>query len=78
MASYGIIYAANILFGGINFIPYLILAKRYKSIEGDLYDELTKSHFHFFYLGVFVIFVFIGVCKNLENYKILMNRGKTK
>jgi hypothetical protein len=78
MASYGIIYAANILFGGIIFIPYLILAKRYKSIEGDLYDELTKDRFHFVYLAVFVIFVFIGVWKNLENYKILMNRGKTK
>jgi hypothetical protein len=78
MACYGIIYAANILFGGIIFIPYLILAKRYKSIEGDLYDELTKDNFHFFYLAAFVIFVSIGVWKNLENYKILMNRGKTK
>ena len=78
MACYGIAYASNILFGGIIFIPYLILAKRYKSIEGDLYDELTKDNTHFGYLAVFIIFVLFGFWRNHDNYKILMNRGKAK
>lgn len=78
MASYGIIFGFNVLFGGIKFIPYLILAKRYQRIEGNLYDELTKGKYHFFYLGFFVGIVLIGIYKNYDNYKILMNKGKKK
>ena len=76
MASYGIIFGFNVLFGGIMFIPYLILAKRYQRIEGNLYDELVKSIYHIYYLVAFVCIVIIGIYKNNDNYKILMNKGK--
>lgn len=79
MASYGIIYAFNVLFGGISFIPFLILAKKYEDFEEiHLYKLLIDGLFKYFYLVVFFIMVGIGIYKNKDNYNILMNRGKTK
>jgi len=78
MACYGMIYGFNELFGGIMFIPYLILAKRYKEEEGGLYGVLVDDLYHFFYLAFSVFFVIYGFYKNYENYKILINKGKTK
>ena len=78
MACYGLIFGFNELFGGINFIPYIILAKRYQEFQDTLYDKLTNDLYHFAYLAFSIIFVICGFYKNFENYKILINKGKTK
>lgn len=78
MACYGLILGFNELFGGIIFIPYLILAKRYQEFQDKLYEELTNDLYHFAYLAFSIIYVIYGFYKNFDNYKILINKGKTK
>jgi len=76
MATYGMIYGCNLLFGGVRFLPFLILAKDHESEKTLL--EVSKYWFHFVYLIAFILIVGIGIWKNYENYNIIINRVKPK
>jgi hypothetical protein len=76
MATYGMIYGCNLLFGGVRFLPFLILAKDHES-EKTL-TQVSEYWFHFVYLIAFILIVSIGIWKNKENYNIVMNRVKPK
>lgn len=76
MATYGMIYGCNLLFGGVRFLPFLILAKDHES-EKTL-TQVSEYWFHFVYLIAFILIVAIGIWKNKENYNIVMNRVKPK
>jgi hypothetical protein len=76
MATYGMIYGCNLLFGGVRFLPFLILAKDHESEKA--LTQVSKYWFHFVYLIAFILIVIIGIYKNRENYNIIMNRVKPK
>lgn len=73
IASYGIIYGINILFGGLPFIPYLIIVKE-DAEEGDLFDKLTSNNIIHLYAIFYAIILAYGIYKNYSNYKIAMNK----
>ncbi len=77
MATYGIIYGCNLLFGGVRFLPFLILAKENDKSEEAL-TKVSNYWFHFIYLISFILIVGIGIWKNRENYNIIINRIKPK
>ena len=77
MATYGIIYGCNLLFGGIRFLPFLILSKKNDKSEEAL-TKVSDFWFHFVYLISFILIVGIGIWKNRENYNIIINRIKPK
>lgn len=73
IAIYGIIYGLNILFGGLPFIPFFILAKKYD--DDRLFSKLCNKNYIFHY-GLFIILLFIyGYYTNNINYKIATNKS---
>ena len=86
IASYGIIYGLNVLFGGYPFIPFLILAKKFQADEkseefnkdNDLFYKLVKDNNIYVYLGFYVFFSFIGCYFNITNTKVFLEKAKKK
>ena len=74
ISGYGIIYGMNILFGGLPFLPFFILAKKIEEQETGLYKLLEKGNFIQFYGIFYVLIIIYGYWKNHVNYKITMNR----
>ena len=60
ISSFGIIYAINILFGGLPFIPYYILGKQARNSQDDIIDKLTKGDSFLVYLILFIAFITYG------------------
>ena len=83
ISTYGIIFGANLIVGGLPFIPFYILAKAAKvekdnpaKMDKDIYDLMKgKSHLDI-YTGIFIFFVLIGSYFNITNYKAFMAKKK--
>ena len=69
ISSFGIIYAINILFGGLPFIPYYILGKQASNSQDDIIDKLTKGDSIIIYLALFIVMVAYGYYRNNINFK---------
>lgn len=78
IAGYGIIYAFNILFGGLPFFPFLILSKEYKEQEKGFYDKLMEKSHAFLYGIFYVVLVAFGYYENNINYKIATHKTLKK
>ena len=73
MASYGIIYGINILFGGVPFIPFFILSKRYD--DEYLFPKLCSKNYIYHYGTCFICLCIYGSYSNYINYKIATNKS---
>ena len=73
IAGYGIIYGINILFGGLPFLPYFIMAKKYND-EKNLYKKLVEKNFAEIYAVFYIVLIGYGYYSNDINYKIAMNK----
>ena len=73
IAGYGIIYGINILFGGLPFLPYFIMAKHYNDEKG-LYQKLVDNNYVEIYSVFYVALIGYGYYSNYINYKIAMNK----
>ena len=73
IASYGIIYGMNILFGGLPFLPFFIIAKEIKE-EEYLFPRLVKENLIECYGIFYVLLIIYGYWKNDINYQIATNR----
>ena len=74
IASYGVIYGMNILFGGLPFLPFFILAKEFKEEEKTLFMMLVNGNLIQFYGIFYVLLLIYGYWKNNINYRIATNR----
>ena len=74
ISSFGIIYAINILFGGLPFIPYYILGKQASNSQDDIIDKLTKGDSFLVYLLLFIAMIAYGSYKNNINFKIAIHK----
>ena len=74
ISGYGIIFGMNILFGGLPFLPFFILAKEIENEEQQLFGILIRGNHIFLYGIFFIILLIYGYLKNNINYKIAMNR----
>ena len=74
ISSFGIIYAINILFGGLPFIPYYILGKQASNSQDDIIDKLTKGDSILLYLLLFITMIAYGCYKNNINFKIAIHK----
>jgi hypothetical protein len=73
IAGYGIIYGVNILFGGLPFLPYFIMAKKNKE-EKNLFKKLVDNNIVEFYFVIYIVLIIYGYYSNLMNYRIAMNK----
>lgn len=80
IASYGIVFGFNILFGGIPFIPYLILIKEFMNEinESSLFKDLIDVKLLLFYVVSFLLMLCFGIYRNNENYKAITSKIKSK
>ena len=74
IAGYGIIYGINILFGGLPFFPFLILAKQYKEEETGFYDKLVEKSYISLYGIFYLILVGFGYYENYVNFRIATHK----
>ena len=73
IAGYGMIYGINILFCGLPFLPYFILARKHIE-EKYLFDKLVDNNDVYIYAFLFILFVGFGIYSNDINYRIAMNK----
>lgn len=73
IANYGIIYGLNILFGGVPFIPFFILAKKYD--DDYLFPKLCDKNYILHYMLFFILLLGYGYYKNDINYRIATNKS---
>lgn len=73
IAGYGIIYGINILFGGLPFLPYFIMAKHYND-EENLYQKLVGNNHLGKYSVFYILLIGYGYYSNDINFKIAMNK----
>lgn len=73
IAGYGIIYGINILFGGLPFLPYFIMAKKYND-EKNLFQKLVEKNDIGVYSILYIVLIGYGYYSNDINYKIAMNK----
>ena len=89
IASFGITFGLNVLFGGYPYMPFLILAKKYqdeKKIEvqdeenesNTLFKRLSERNNLHIYLGIYVFFSFVGCYFNINNTKTFMEKARKK
>ena len=80
MASYGILYGFNILIGGLPFLPFIVLAKSYKTEEPqeNLFDRLMDKNYWSHYLAFFLFFICLGIYFNIKNYDVHMKKARKK
>jgi hypothetical protein len=74
ISSFGLIYAINILFGGLPFIPYYILGKQAQNSQDDIMEKLTKGDSFLIYLIIFIVMITYGYYKNNINFKIAIHK----
>ena len=81
IASFGITFGLNVLFGGYPYMPFLILAKKYQDEDDEsntLFKRLSKRHNLHIYLGIYVFFSFVGCYFNINNTKTFMEKARKK
>jgi hypothetical protein len=83
MASYGIIYGLNVLFGGLPFMPFLILSKENEKNENidereKLFQRLITHNKLLVYSIFYVVFALAGSYFNITNTKIFMQKSRKK
>ena len=84
IGGFGIIFAINIIIGGLPFIPYLILLSKYKKDqkvqEALLYDNLidNSKNYFYFYIILFLILIICGIYFNFDSFHKLINKKKVK
>ena len=74
ISSFGIIYAINILFGGLPFIPYYILGKQANNSQDDIIEKLKEGDSVLIYLILFIAFIAYGYYRNNINFKIAIHK----
>ena len=80
MASYGIIYGLHVLFGGLPFIPFLILSitKKSDNPKEQLFTTLTEKNNLIVYVIIYILLVLFGCYFNITGYKIFTEKTKKK
>ena len=76
IAAYGIFFGINILVGGLPFLPYFILTKKYE--DDNIYDKLWNKSYSLQYMALYAILLPLGYYKNYINYQIVMNKKLSK
>lgn len=72
IGAFGIMFAINIICGGLPFIPFLILASTYD--EKNLYEKILNNNIFGNYTFVFLIFLICGIYWNTKSYKKLKTK----
>jgi hypothetical protein len=75
ISAFGIIFGINIIYGGLPFIPYLILIQKYQ--ETDLYEAILEKNIILYYAPLFIILAICGYFWNKNSYYILLNNKKS-
>ena len=83
IASYGIVYGLNVLFGGLPFMPFLILSKENEKDENvddreKLFQRLIDHNNLIFYSVLYVIIALAGSYFNITNTKIFEEKARKK
>ena len=81
IASFGITFGLNVLFGGYPYMPFLILAKKYQDEDDEsntLFKRLSGRNNLRIYLGLYALFSIVGCYFNINNTKTFMEKARKK